>query len=405
MDSLAFMALAAVVFVLPWENVALIEGVGTISKILGIVALGLGVLAVATRGRFRRPSAFHLLALLFMAWGGLTNLWTIDSAATYDRLYRNVQFFALACLVYEFTNTAGRRRMLLLSYSLGGFVALFYTFQRFQRGIGRAGGTRFSASVYLNPNDLAFLLVLGLPMAWHFGMTARRPWQRWLAWAYIPAGLGTIFLTGSRSGLVTSMIALLIIPWSLPRLGFRVKVATLVTLTVSAVLALAYVPAHSWERLSTTRDEIEEGTLNARRIIWEAGYRVFAEHPFVGIGAGSFPAAVGPLLGEDRSAHNTYVSVATEQGLIGLTLFVSLLITGACRAFDEPAPARQLLLILVLTLTIGLLPRAWEDKKATWFVLALIHSVSGAAVAAPPPRVSVGQLSPSQRRRVIVHAR
>lgn len=403
MDNLAFLALSAVIFVVPWENTVLIEGVGTVSKLVGIVALGLGVLAVATRARFRRPSVFHLLAMLFIAWGALTSFWTIDEAATHDRMIRNLQFFALACLVYEFTNTAQRRRILMLSYALGGFVAVFYTAQRFRAGIGRAGGTRFSAARQFNPNDLAFLLVLGLPMAWHYGMTAKRPWMRWLAWSYIPSALATIFLTGSRSGMVTASIALLIIPWSLPRLGFRIKVATLVTMAASVVVALAYVPAHSWQRLSTTKDEIEEGTLNARRIIWEAGYRVFNEHPFIGIGAGAFPTAVGPLLGEDRSAHNTYVSVSTEQGLIGVALFVSLIVTGVARARTETGPGRQLLLILALTLTVGLLPRAWEDKKATWFVLALIHAASGATAAAPPP----GRLQRTPqpvRRRAMAHA-
>ena len=385
MPRLGYWAVCLLVFAIPWENVLLVPGVGTITKVFGALALGVGTLVVLMRGRFRTPSLFLWLALFFMLYGCASLFWTIDRVLTLERIWKNVQLFIMLWLIWEATDTVQRRGGLMLVYVLGAWVSVLQTLERFHLGRGRVGGTRFAASVNFNPNDMGFLLCLGLPMAWHLGVHHPKVWVRWICRAYIPAGLFTVFITGSRSGLIVAMVALLLVPWTLPRLPVRLKAVTMVIMLAAAVVAVLYVPERSWERLSTTGQQIESGNLNDRVWIWTAGFKVFPEHPIIGVGGGAFSTAVGPYLGEDRAAHNTYLSILIDQGLVGELFFLVLLFVSWLHARNAPIQERKLLIVLWMTLGIGLLPRAWEDKKATWLLFGMLNATAAGGVSALAP--------------------
>ena len=66
MTAIAYAALWIFIFSVPWENVIVIPGLGAISRLTGMVALAMTVLAALVTGRFRRWQAFHIAALLFV---------------------------------------------------------------------------------------------------------------------------------------------------------------------------------------------------------------------------------------------------------------------------------------------------------------------------------------------------
>jgi O-antigen ligase len=90
----------------------------------------------------------------------------------------------------------------------------------------------------------------------------------------------------------------------------------------------------------------DSGTMYFRFSVWNAGLRMVAEHPLIGVGFGQFaghlPAFVrevawikaGPI--GTNMAHNTTITVAGELGLMGLTLYL-LVICGVFRAAREAA--------------------------------------------------------------------
>src|SRR5947209_4628177 len=67
------------VFAIPWENALLLPGVGTVSRLLGLLALPVAALAILERGRLRSPSLPLMLMGLFMVWGSLSYLWTVNA--------------------------------------------------------------------------------------------------------------------------------------------------------------------------------------------------------------------------------------------------------------------------------------------------------------------------------------
>ena len=378
--SLAYLAVWATVFAIPWEVVVVVHGVGTISRIIGLLAFGLGVVGVLARGKMRAPIRFHLLTVAFLVWASLSFFWAIDPEPAMLQIKRNLQLIGLIWLLWEFSETPARRAGLYQAYVLGAYVAVINTFINYKSGVA-AAGERFSAAEGANPNDLGFLLVLALPLAWHLAVTGKSFWMIWINRLYLPLGLVGLFLTASRSGLIVGIVALSIVPWTLPRLKFRVKVAAVLIAAIAVAGALAYVPARSWQRLGTTRAQLEEGTLNKRTTIWMAGLRVFPRNPIIGVGLNGYPRATQGVLGEHKGAHNAYMSVLIELGLIGIILFLAVLADTFLAARAAPLQERKLLLVLFFTLVIGLMPRAWETKKPTWVILALLHAATVPAAA------------------------
>jgi len=95
---------------------------------------------------------------------------------------------------------------------------------------------------------------------------------------------------------------------------------------------------------------------------------VFLRSPIVGNGYDSFGAAVEPVFGRQRSAHNAMLSVAVGAGLIGLGLFAALLLIVLAGVLGTPT-RRVEFLVVIATLIVGMTPANLENNKSTWFLL------------------------------------
>lgn len=381
MSSVAYLCLWLFTFTIPWENSVVLPGIGTISKVLVFITAGVGVLAIMARGRVRPLATFHILAGFFAIWVGLSSAWSIDPRTSVSSFMLIAGLATIPWLTWELAVTAGRRRNLLQAYVLGAYVSACKALLNYSAGISTTGSSgevsrdaatgRYTVEGF-NPNSLAFLLVLALPIAWHLGLTHRSAIIRWVNRLYIPLGTLATFLTGSRGALIILAAALLIVPATMGRLSLRMKVAVLGVLAASVIAAAIYVPPKTWARLATTADEIQSGTFNERKVIWEAGLELFPQHPIGGVGAGGFPQAAKPLLGYKIEAHNTFLSVLVEEGLVGFILFSLMFASLFFHARAVVPEERRFVLILLLTFFAGLMPRSWELQKPTWLIFALL---------------------------------
>jgi O-antigen ligase len=389
MTKIAYACLWFFTFVIPWENIVLIpglgsgpKGVGTLGRLVGLVAAPVCLAAIFARGRIRPLALFHVFAACFVIWVGLTVVWSMDPDATKATFATSVQVAALPWLIWELASTPIQRRNLLQAYVLGTYVAAIATILNYQAGVAssKSLGDRFAAEGF-NPNELGFLLGLGLPIAWHLGVTHRNAIVRWINRLYIPVGLVAILLTGSRSSMIGAALALTLIPLTLGRLSLSMKAGVLTVIVATMAAAVLYVPEMTWARLGTTATEIESGTLSERTTIWKAGLELFPRHPVGGVGAGAFADAVEPFLGNDKSAHNTFISLLIEQGVVGLVLFCLMLLSLTFHARSVAPEERRFVQVLLLTLLVGLLPRGYEFKKVTWLMFGFLLAPSAAAAA------------------------
>lgn len=378
MSSLAYAALWLFVFSVPWESLVRINAANVVTRATGVLAVGVTVLAVVTAGRIRRWHPFHLASMGFLLWAAGT-LFVFHSG---DRLphkfWTYVQLFAVLWMVWEAAPSFRRQYGLLTAYMFGAYVTALGTIIVFRRD---ATMRRFSAAG-ADPNDFAMILALGLPIAWYLGMTYRRPLMRWICRAYLPVGLLAIALTGSRGGMLTAMVAMLIVPLTMMRLSAGRRAAAISVLVVAGLVAIAYVPERIVDRLATTGLEVEDLSLGGRFKIWKAGIYAFGAKPIAGYGTSGFKTAVTPVLGgASQVAHNSFLSVLVEQGLVGFALYMSMFVIVLMALLELPTIERRFTMVLLGTLCAAMLPLTWEDRKPVWIVLAMLLGFSQAYVA------------------------
>jgi O-antigen ligase len=75
-------------------------------------------------------------------------------------------------------------------------------------------------------------------------------------------------------------------------------------------------------------------------------------------------------------AHNTFLSVLVELGIVGALLLFALLASVLCSALRAGYLERCLWITLLLTWTVGVSALTWEYRKPTWllFGLAAAHA-------------------------------
>jgi O-antigen ligase len=250
---------------------------------------------------------------------------------------------------------------------------------------------RYAAGDF-NPNWLAMTLALAIPMAWYLSTVFQRPLLRLVCRAYLPLGLLALGLTGSRGGMLTAVVALMIVPLSITRLTPGRLIAAMVTLALTGTVAAMYVPQQVVERLATTPNSVAGGSFAGRYRFWVAGLEAFAHKPLLGYGPGGFIRAIEPILGsESLVAHNSFISVLVEEGLIGLLFYATMLVAVLGAVLRLPQFERRFALVLLVTLLMAMMPTSWEDRKPVWFILAALLGLSQATV---PVRASAQSRAP-----------
>lgn len=384
MNRTVFVLLWVFTFVIPWEDVNRIPGFGSMGRVAGAATIAAAVVHVLAARRVRPLSWFLLFGIVFVVWAALSSFWTVDSNATRIRVITYAQLVVFGWLVWEFAPLRERQLKLLQAYVLGAYVAVISTLMNYFAGVSlEANAARFAGLDY-NPNDLGFTVALGLPMAWYLSISQPGTVLRWPNRLFVPLGMATILLTASRGAFIPALAALLLIPWTLPRLRARAKVATCILGLGALLFVQRLAPDDSLQRLATTGAEIETGSFGKRGNIWKAGLEVFSQHPLVGVGAGGFDTAVEPVLGYRKPPHQTFLSVLVGQGIIGFLLFAGLFASAMTSLSRMAGLERKFWLVMLLTLGIGLMPRTWDYRKPPWLILGLLATRAAVSRAARP---------------------
>ena len=367
------------VFAIPWENALILPGLGTVSRLLGLVALPVGLLAILDSGRLRVPSAPLILMALFVVWGSLSYWWTVDPEATTTLTVSWIQYLGMVWLIWELAPQREKLLGLMQAYVFGTVISAGDTVLTYLSG-NAIYYQRYAGSGF-DPNDLGLILALSLPISFYLVSTQKRGPLVWIYFAQQIIALVAIALTSSRGAVIATLVALLFVPLSSARMSFRQKGAFLLLGVIAISCALIYLPESSWKRLGGISAEIEEGTWNSRKLIWSVGLELFEDHPLRGVGAGGFSASLQRVLAIEQVAHNTFLSVLIEEGLIGFSILLLSLMALVLPALRLPALERNLWLVLLATWGAGVSTLTWENRKPTWFVFGLL--AAWLATAAP----------------------
>lgn len=141
--------------------------------------------------------------------------------------------------------------------------------------------------------------------------------------------LVALFTSGKRTFTLMAIMAYILVAKMNNDPGKQKKIITLTGLIILVVVvAYLFIPS---VRLVVERFQSFAGdtSYNGRAYYWNAAFKIFADHKLTGIGMGCFSQYFdiffhrsGNL--EAYDAHNVYIQMAAELGVIGETLFILL---------------------------------------------------------------------------------
>lgn len=372
-NRLVFGLLCILAFTIPFDDIISLPEFGTLTRLIGYAALLTAMFDVLSRGRFRSLRGAPTWAFLFVGWAVLSVAWTSSLDSTLEKLPTIVRCLGLFWLLYEYADSDERIFAVLQAYLLGAWVCIGGIAHSLLVGqfLDDSEFTRYVVS-YLDPNDLAAMLAIGLAIAWYLALTCRSSPLRWLNILYIPVSLVAAILTGSRGGLVAISAAFLLSMW-----GSAWKISRKIGIGLLAVLVLAgasfVVPETSWMRYSTIPDEVASGTFSYRTTLWAAGFEYLSESPLLGVGSGAFKHEVFARGGffKPLVAHSTFFGVLFELGAIGFLLFTVIVISLFRRLRLIPIRDRCFCRFVLITWIIAGLTLSLEYRKITWFLLGV----------------------------------
>ncbi len=170
----------------------------------------------------------------------------------------------------------------------------------------------------VNPNGLAFIICTILPFLYFM---AGLSWKNRLAFfSLAPAFVYALVLTGSRSGIIGLFIIFL---------GILIKSKRRLIIGFAgifiALVSFSYMAPDMQDRYLSIFGEGEKNQATAEgryEGVMDIFNLVVLRRPLFGYGLGTSREANANFAGIDQPAHNLYVEVASELGLIGMIVFI-----------------------------------------------------------------------------------
>jgi hypothetical protein len=224
-----------------------------------------------------------------------------------------------------------------------------------------------------DPNELALALCMAIPLALTIALRKRLLWRTLLFAATVAVVLPVTIWTSSRGGQFVFVTVLAV--YMLQRAGWKGLLAAAVL--AGPVLLFGGRPS----------DLVDQSAME-RLEAWSAGLHMFTSSPIWGVGKGQFTEH------HIRTAHNTFMLILGELGLVGLALWmgmfyvsIKIVILAARRYRDRPDGemayewARSLLACLcglavgISFLSLGYHPVVWAIMAlpAAYYVAARRH--------------------------------
>jgi putative inorganic carbon (HCO3(-)) transporter len=334
-----------------------------------------------------QPLLFSVIVGL-LVFGGVSVLWATAPSQTQYALGRLLQVAALFLVAFTAASDRAGFRTLIYGYLVASVATSVYSI---------ASGHYLSSgrlATLFDPNYFAAELIPAILIACFLLVTVDSPGARWLFAIVAAVDLAAFALTQSRGGIVGMLVALIAAVVLAGRARPRILALVLVLTAVGLGYYLGYKPAHVFG--SGARGGLS-ATSSGRLDLWRVALRVAEGHPVGGVGLGNYQTVepayatqalnlqfVSFIVTDRLVAHNTYLQMAAELGLVGLFLFLMILLLPlrlAARTLEALERKRHPLEFHVRGLLAGVVGMlvayffiSAEVEKPLWFLLALLAS-------------------------------
>jgi O-antigen ligase len=254
-----------------------------------------------------------------------------------------LELLVVLVVVLDLVRDRATTSRLLLALFVAGSAEAVWGVVQSATGSGPSGfavaGALRAYGHFEQPNPFAGYLSTILPISVAMSLARSARGLRWLAvGATLVLALGVVASQsrGAWLGLATAL-GILLLAWS--RRGRRLLIPAFGSILLAVLLAMAgLLPATLVDRLSQTLEYFgvfdvrtvqvtsENWAVVERMAHWQAGWYMFLDHPWLGVGAGNYAEAypgyyLGDWLEPLGHAHNYYLNMLAELGVAGLALW------------------------------------------------------------------------------------
>jgi hypothetical protein len=310
------------VLLVPFDNILQVTSGATYVRLIAMLAALALIARMLLLRRFVKPATGWYAWAAFVAWAGISLMWTPDLPES-QRVYGIVlQNFLMMTVLALYPLREIEFRWLAIMTVASGFLAGLYALSH--RGTMDSGRVSLNVgNLYLDPNQFATSFVLPMAICLAVALSSKDLRLKLLTGAAVVFMMVPILMTASRGGIVAIVI---LFAFFTLRSKHRLQI-----LAVAAVcLALsAFYPA-VWERF--VHDEGQMGSGSGRTYIWAVGLHAIQQNWLLGTGVGSFLetydqhflAVFQPQMqGWHRPSHDIIIGTWVEMGIVGLGILLA----------------------------------------------------------------------------------
>lgn len=320
---------------LPWVPPTPIPGLNPLNVLLFAIFGTFALRRVLQRQRLFRPNhlgaVIGLLLLLcavsIVRGAAFPTGYGFNGFSAALQLFRSATTFATYFIVLAMASGLSDRRRITWAVVLGLLAESLVTIAYGRNGSGgRALGSLGQS------NELGSFLALFAVVAVALLPAVKNWFGRLVLLGTFVAASIALMMSLSRGGMLALVAGLLVVGWRSSRIAFGV-------LMLAMLLSPLWAPDYVKDRIMSSQVEVAgsddvalDMAAEARLQTWQSILQVVGEHPLEGVGftgLGYVLPDMGEALGLEEvkdSAHNTYLRMIGEMGILGLLLFVWLMV-------------------------------------------------------------------------------
>lgn len=305
------------------------------------IFLGLSIIAYVVYSMMRHRKLYHrskmdvalCFFMFFAALSFLRGFLLIEGRNPADVLFALKRWLTplfVMLFVTIMMRTLRQGLLLYISVSLSTTLVSFYALKKFfiDHGV-RSSIDKMRIEITSGPNHLGYLMCSCVFLLVALWWIYKRNWKAWLLLIPIVTCFQAMRITFSRGAQVGFVAGLFCFCWYASKKLFLV----LCLVTIYFFIVPEHFPSNLKGRLGHTLQPGEgplserlDKSSSGRLIIWRGGVKIAVSNPIFGIGYRNFRRVIGAFEPEmrRRDAHNTYVIVAAEMGLIAFFFFILL---------------------------------------------------------------------------------
>jgi O-antigen ligase len=218
--------------------------------------------------------------------------------------------------------------------------------------------------------------------------------------------IASVSRTGFIALIVLGLTAVFIIGSRYLKIEGKRLFAILSPLIIIAILMVFLVPPQYWSVLEESKDitlqALRGDTILFKRFIfWDMAYHMWKEHPITGVGIGQFSVlfpyySLTDSYDTTGTTHNSFISLLTETGIIGLFLYLNwlwVIIRSYLTAiFRVPKPGLTTMswFLALIVMVVFMMTNNLEYEKLLWITAGVSISLMNIVKTENNVEVGVG---------------